>query len=79
MTPRRLTYEHDGPVDIGDVLSTTRSDYLVVAARIMATRDGVQRWALGVVRYEAGEAPVTARKLQLRWFPRGKRRRSLRR
>lgn len=86
MTPKRITYDvsDDGPVpDVGDVLiSETRSGkprsaYLVVSSRAVRTRDGVRRFALGVLRFPVDKYPVTVngrRTRTLKWHSRAPKR-----
>lgn len=68
MTPRRIRYElfDDGPAPReGDWLETTRSAYLVIAVRVIATRDSARRFSLDVVRYDTvGEE---GRRYTFRW------------
>lgn len=76
MTPKRITYDvsDDGPgPDVGDVLMSSRSAYLVVSSRAVRTRDGVRRFALGVLRFAVEDAPK-GRRLTLRWHYRNAKR-----
>ncbi len=75
MTPKRITYEvHDGgPLpDVGDVLVSSRSAYLVVSARVMKTHNGSRKVAIGAHRYPRDCAPEGNRWFNLVWNKRTK-------
>lgn len=88
MNPRRITYDYDGPhrdPEPGDLIVTSRSVYLVHAARLVARRELVgtaRRFALVVERmtWEPSEAEAKLdpmrRVYEMRWYPRGSRKRS---
>lgn len=75
MTPKRITLsmDHGDPAepDVGTMLRSTRSLYLVVSSRRMNTRDGARRYALGVININ--EAPDGAQVFWFRWNRRKKR------
>ncbi len=74
MTPKRITYRMDvndpapGP-DVGDVLLSSRSAYVVVTARLVRSRKpGVRAYALGVHRYSKYDCyPIGRRTFKLVW------------
>lgn len=78
-----ITYHGPGPVEVGDILRSPRTYYVVVASRKVKTRDGRPKWALRCERrFTMTGACVTAwrvardrdpRVFPLRWFPRKRR------
>ncbi len=80
MTPKRITYDvrDDGPgPDVGDVLLSTRSAYVVVSSRAVRTRDGCRRFALGVIRYSVEDYPsgnTRTKHFDLKWNSRASKR-----
>ncbi len=83
MTPRRITYDWHGGEGVGpvagDVLRTSRSYYQILESRLVVRQSRLaagERFSLVVVRVDAYTAGAGSRVFDLRWYPRGSRKRS---
>lgn len=70
----RITFDSTcGAPGAGDWLVTTRSHYLVIAARRIRSVKHANRWALEVEKLPAPESYAGTRVFHMRWNPRNRR------
>jgi hypothetical protein len=78
VTPRRITFTHEGggAVVVGDSLVTSRSAWLVLASHLLRVDVAGAHWRVDVIRFDADDEarPRGGREIGMRWHSRRPRR-----